>query len=253
MSDQTDRTEIRNRTPQDVLRWAWEKYGNGAVFTSSFGAEDMVILDMIAGMDLGIEVATLDTGRLPEETYDLMERASEKYGVTILSYFPDRERVESMVSGKGMNLFYRSVENRKLCCGIRKVEPLGRALKGKGAWITGLRADQTDFRKNAEMIEEDPDRGLVKINPLLEWSSEDVWRYIRENDVPYNALHDQGFPSIGCEPCTRAIKPGEGERAGRWWWETDVKECGLHVKGSSEAYTAPEIRIGDRSSGRSVR
>lgn len=240
MTLEQDYSEVEKMSPAEILQWAWDNFGKDAVFTSSFGAEDMVIIDMMSKRGIGVPVATIDTGRLHEETYDLMDRVRSEYGLVIESYFPDYSRVEEMVKNHGVNLFYNSVENRKLCCGIRKVEPLNRILKGKRAWITGLRADQTSFRKNASIIEVDAQRGILKINPILGLTSKDVWDYLRKQNVPYNKLHDNGFPSIGCEPCTRAVKPGEGERAGRWWWETDVKECGLHV-GSQPS--APEFRI----------
>lgn len=226
-----NRIELARKTLQDIDR----EYGSDAVFTSSFGAEDMVIAHMISDLGLSIEVATIDTGRLHQDTYDLMDKATQRYGLKINAYFPDKGAVEEMVSHKGMNLFYYSQENRKMCCNIRKVEPLGRILDGKKAWVTGLRSSQNKFREGMNRIEEDRSRGVVKANPIIDWDSDDVWSYIRKNDVPYNRLHDQGFPSIGCEPCTRAIRPGEDERAGRWWWESDLKECGLHVPENSQA------------------
>ncbi len=241
-----DYSEIEEMSPAEILQWAWNIFGKDAVFTSSFGAEDMVIIDMMSKKGIGIPVATIDTGRLHEETYELMDKVGSKYGVKINSFFPDYTRVEEMVRDHGVNLFYKSVDNRKLCCGIRKVEPLNRVLKGKKAWITGLRADQTSYRQNAGVVEVDSERNLVKINPILKLTSDDVWEYIRKNNVPYNKLHDSGYPSIGCEPCTRAVKAGEGERAGRWWWESDVKECGLHVSSSD---SVPHFRISTSGDG----
>jgi phosphoadenosine phosphosulfate reductase len=178
---------------------------------------------------------TLDTGRLNQETYDCMDAIRERYGVQVEVFFPDAEGVEQMVRENGLNLFYNSVELRKLCCGVRKVEPLNRALKDLDAWMTGLRREQAVTRADVRKIELDKDHGnIVKINPLVDWSYDDVWDYIRKNNVPYNRLHKQGYPSIGCAPCTRAVKTGEDLRAGRWWWENpDSKECGLHV--SAEA------------------
>jgi phosphoadenosine phosphosulfate reductase len=178
---------------------------------------------------------TLDTGRLNQETYDCMDAIRERYGVQVEVFFPDAEGVEQMVRENGLNLFYNSVELRKLCCGVRKVEPLNRALKNLDAWMTGLRREQAATRGDIRKIELDKDHGnIVKINPLVDWSTDDVWEYIRKNDVTYNRLHKQGYPSIGCAPCTRAVKPGEDLGAGRWWWENpDTKECGLHV--SAEA------------------
>lgn len=242
MRVQQNLPDTANFNAEDALEWAWNQFGDDAIMTSSFGAEDMVIIDMIHRKAPDIAVSTIDTGRLPAETYELMDSAREKYGINVATFFPDYSQVEKMVSRDGVNLFYRSSENRKLCCNIRKVQPLNRLLDGRKAWITGLRSDQTEFRKNSGMIEFDRSRNLVKINPLINWTSDDVWNYIRENNVPYNKLHDHGYPSIGCAPCTRAIMPGEDERAGRWWWETDLKECGLHVDdGSGKAATKPII------------
>jgi phosphoadenosine phosphosulfate reductase len=215
---------------QDVLRLALERFGPKVALSSSFGAEDMVLIDMLMQIDPRARVFTLDTGRLPQETYNVIDAARQKYGATIEVLFPQAEAVQQMVAGHGVNLFYHSVENRKLCCGIRKMEPLGRALSGLEAWITGLRREQSVTRTDAYKIEWDGGNKLVKVNPLVDWSREDVWKYIRERNVPYNALHDRGYPSIGCAPCTRAVQPGEHERAGRWWWEhPETKECGLHV------------------------
>jgi phosphoadenosine phosphosulfate reductase len=200
-----------------------------AVFASSFGAEDMVLLDLIAQHARGIGVFTLDTGRLPEETLALIDRARDRYGVAIEVYFPDAARVESFVRDNGVNSFYTSVELRQTCCAIRKTAPLARALAAKGAWITGLRREQSVTRQSLSYREFDDVHGLPKFNPLVEWSEEDVWSYIRAYHVPYNALHDRGFRSIGCAPCTRAVEPGDDVRAGRWWWESpEHKECGLH-------------------------
>ena len=207
-----------------------------AVFASSFGAEDMVLLDLIARHSKGIEVFTLDTGRLPAETLNLMHRAQAKYAIDVTSYTPATSAVQSYIDSVGLNGFYDSIENRKACCHIRKVEPLARALSGKRAWLTGLRREQAPTRADLGESEIDATHGLTKFNPLIDWTNDDVWNYIRANDVPYNALHDRGYPSIGCEPCTRAVKPGEDARAGRWWWESkaDQKECGLHVADAAE-------------------
>lgn len=199
------------------------------VFANSFGAEDMVLTDIIARHYPDIEMFTLDTGRLPEETYSLMKEVAERYGIRVPVYFPEPAAVEAYVAQNGPNGFYDSVELRKTCCHIRKVEPLKRALHGKRAWITGLRRDQAPTRKNLAESEFDADNGLQKISPLLDWHLGDVWAYLKQFDVPYNALHDKGYTSIGCAPCTRAITPGEDVRAGRWWWENpEIKECGLH-------------------------
>ncbi|MYN42782.1 phosphoadenylyl-sulfate reductase [Duganella sp. FT109W] len=201
-----------------------------AVFASSLAAEDMVLTDLIlkGGYDIGI--FSLETGRLHKETLAMLDKVKEHYGYDITLYKPQPAAVNAYVTLNGLNAFYDSIELRKECCRIRKVEPLGRALMGKKAWVTGQRRAQAATRGSLMVEEDDPGHFMTKFNPLADWSEEDVWHYIRENGVPYNALHDQGFPSIGCEPCTRAIEPGEDVRAGRWWWENpESKECGLHV------------------------
>lgn len=221
--------QLKGKTPQEVLTWALGNYSKIAL-ASSFGAEDVVLIDMIAKIDPQAHVFTLDTGRLNGETYEVIAKVQQKYPQLQLQImFPQADAVEAMVSKKGINLFYDSVENRKQCCYIRKVEPLGRATKGLDAWITGLRRDQTANRSAMETVELDSDRNIAKINPLIDWSNDQVWEYIHQNNVPYNALHDQNFPSIGCAPCTRAVQAGEDLRAGRWWWELSNQECGLHV------------------------
>lgn len=199
-------------------------------FANSLGAEDMVLTDLIAKHKLDIAMFSLDTGRLPQQTYDLMQQVRTHYQLALQVYFPEAAQVEQYVALHGANGFYDSVENRKRCCHVRKVEPLRRALAGKGAWITGMRREQAATRGSLEVSSFDADNGLQKFNPLLEWSNDEVWEYIRANDVPYNKLHDEFYPSIGCAPCTRAIAVGENIRAGRWWWENpEHKECGLHV------------------------
>ena len=220
-------------------------------FANSLGAEDMVLTDIIAKHSppptpppqacegangplreplYPIEMFSLDTGRLPQPTYELMQEVADRYSVPLKVYFPDSAAVERYVAQNGVNGFYGSVESRKACCFVRKVEPLRRALRGKKAWVTGLRRDQAVTRGSLEESSYDADFGLQKFNPLLEWSNKDVWAYIRQNNVPYNKLHDQFYPSLGCAPCTRSITPGEDIRAGRWWWENpEEKECGLHV------------------------
>jgi len=203
-----------------------------AVFTSSFGAEDMVLFDLIARDYRDIEVATLDTGRLPSETYDLIQQASAAYRCKVRIYSPQHEAVETLVRVNGINGFYDSISQRKGCCAVRKLEPLKRALAGKRAWITGLRRDQSVTRHELDEVAFDKTQGVWKFSPLAEWNAEEVWRYIRSRNVPYNALHDRAYPSIGCAPCTRAVAAGEDIRAGRWWWESSVsKECGLHPQG----------------------
>ncbi len=200
------------------------------VFANSFGVEDMLLTDLIHRHKLDIEMFSLDTGRLPQETYDLMQIVQTRYSVSMQIYFPDAIQVETYVSQNGVNGFYESVDLRKRCCYIRKVEPLRRALHGKRAWITGVRREQAATRHSLSSAEYDVEHQLQKLNPLLDWSSAQVWAYIKQNDVPYNKLHDRFFPSIGCMPCTRAVTPGEDIRAGRWWWEApENKECGLHV------------------------
>ncbi len=217
--------------PEDVLSYFFQQYRGRIAFSSSMGAEDQVITDMIVKSGLPIIIFTLDTGRLFPETYNLIEKTCRHYDIKIKILFPDYQHVENMVREKGINLFYESVENRKLCCHIRKVEPLKRALAGLDAWITGIRKDQTIDRFYSSMIEWDENYQLVKISPLHKWTDKMVWDYIRKNNVPCNELHDKGFPSIGCQPCTRSIEPGGDPRSGRWWWENDEKkECGLHRK-----------------------
>jgi phosphoadenosine phosphosulfate reductase len=199
-------------------------------FASSLGAEDMVLADAIFTADLPIAVFTLDTGRLPRETLELLERMRSRYSREVEIFRPQADEVGRYVSAHGANAFYESVELRKSCCHIRKVEPLARALKGRDAWLTGLRRAQSVTRTDLPLREFDAAHGLVKFNPLADWSEEEVWAYVRDREVPYNALHDRGYPSIGCDPCTRAIRPGEDVRAGRWWWESrDSKECGIHL------------------------
>ena len=202
-----------------------------ATFSSSFGAEDMVLLDLIQRHQLPITTFTLDTGRLPEETYQLMQAVETRYGRVVEVLFPDAQRVQQLVATQGINGFYDSVEKRKACCGVRKVEPLARALKGKAAWVTGMRAAQSVTRADLPARAPDAEYQLIKFNPLHDWSETDVWDYLREHNVPTNALHARGYASIGCAPCTRAITVGEDIRAGRWWWENaDTKECGLHAR-----------------------
>ncbi len=230
-AEQIQQLNEKLKTPQEVLRWALDDLHPRIAMASSFGAEDAAVIDMIMKINPKARIFTLDTGRLNQETYDVMDEIRNKYNTNIEVMFPDHNEVEQMVRVNGMNLFYHSIGNRKLCCGIRKVHPLNRMLSTLDGWITGLRADQTEVRSNATKIEIDSQHNdMIKVNPILEWTWEQTWDYIKKNNVPYNKLHDKGFPSIGCEPCTRAIKPGEPLRAGRWWWESDTqKECGLHA------------------------
>jgi len=204
------------------------------VFSSSLGQEDQVITDAIFRNNLPIKIFTLDTGRLFNETYELFEKTMARYNKNIYVYFPDYSDVESFVNKKGINSFYESVDNRKECCYIRKVKPLNRALQGAKVWITGLRSEQSENRRGMHIIEWLEEKQLYKFNPLIDWSYPQVLDYINEFNVPYNTLHDKGFISIGCAPCTRAIEPDEDPRAGRWWWEASHKECGIHQNVLSE-------------------
>ncbi|HBZ06831.1 MULTISPECIES: phosphoadenylyl-sulfate reductase [Massilia] len=201
-----------------------------AVFASSLALEDMVLTDLILKNKLPIGIFSLETGRLHKETLAVLEQVKAHYGYEIALFRPQTDAVDAYVAANGLNAFYDSIEMRRECCRVRKVEPLGRALLGNKAWITGQRRAQSATRSDLRVEEDDPAHFMTKFNPLADWSEEEVWEYIRANDVPYNALHDRGYPSIGCEPCTRAIQPGEDVRAGRWWWENpESKECGLHV------------------------
>lgn len=223
--------EFESKSAQEVLKWALDTFGTRIALASSFGAEDVAVIDMMVKVDKNrTRVFTLETGRLNQETYDVMDAIRARYSIQIEAFFPDQKEVEDMIRSKGMNLMYESVENRKFCCEIRKVHSLNRALSNLDGWITGLRKDQVATRSTTKKIEIDAVHGgIVKLNPIADWSSDMVWDYIRKNNIPYNALHDKGFPSIGCEPCTRAVQPGEDPRAGRWWWENAAaKECGLH-------------------------
>ncbi|MEW5845497.1 MAG: phosphoadenylyl-sulfate reductase [Bacteroidota bacterium] len=212
-----------------VLQWFLKEFKGKIALSSSMGAEDQVLTDMVMKIDPEIRIFTLDTGRLFYETYELIERTSLRYKKNIEVFFPSPHDVETMVNEKGINLFYQSIENRKECCRVRKIEPLKRAFQGLEVWICGLRRNQSATRTSNKMVEWDEANGLIKLNPLIDWDEQKVWDYIKANGVPYNTLHDKGFPSIGCQPCTRAIEPGEDVRAGRWWWENpETKECGLH-------------------------
>lgn len=225
--------ELESKPAHEILKWGFKKYGDKMVLGSSFGAEDVVLIDMMCNINRNLtRIFTLDTGRLNQETYDLIDKIRKKYDIKVDVYFPKASDVEEMVANKGMNLMYESVENRKLCCNLRKIEPLKRALKQFDCWISGLRREQSTTRTKILKIEVDTlNNNITKLNPLADWTNDEIWKYIRENKVPYNELHDRGYPSIGCEPCTRAIKEGEDLRAGRWWWENDThKECGLHWK-----------------------
>ncbi len=237
-----ERLAARVAATRAVLADAVARHGNGRaddqaslVMASSLGAEDMVLADLIFREGLPIRIFTLDTGRLHEQTLRVLARTRETYGQDIRVYFPAAEDVETLVSAQGINGFYESVDARKACCRVRKVLPLKRALAGRRAWITGLRRDQSPTRAELQAESWDADHGIAKWSPLADWSEAEVWAYLRAHKVPYNALHDQGFLSIGCAPCTRAVQPGEDARAGRWWWEhPETKECGLHVEGAAQ-------------------
>jgi len=224
--------KLMGSSPQEVLSYFLNEFKGKIALASSMGAEDQVLTHMIASIAPATKIFTLDTGRLFPETYELIERTNNRYNIKIEIYFPEAYDVEKMVKGEGINLFYKSIENRKLCCQVRKLQPLQRALKDLTVWITGLRKEQSVTRNQNSIVEsDDNNQGLTKLNPLINWSEDKVWEYIKENSIPYNKLHDQGFPSIGCQPCTRAIDLGDDVRAGRWWWELpEHKECGLHKK-----------------------
>lgn len=222
---------FKNSTPEEILAYFLPKYGDRIALASSLGLEDQVLTAIIARTKADARVFTIDTGRLFPECYQLIDRTNDKYDIKIEVYSPEHTGVENYVKENGVNAFYQSIELRKACCHCRKLEPLKRALSTLDVWICGLRASQAVTRTGIQVVEWDENNGLIKVNPLARWSEEDVWKYIRDNKVPYNKLHDQGFPSIGCQPCTRAIEPGEDVRAGRWWWEDpEHKECGLHKR-----------------------
>lgn len=214
----------------DALRTLASLFPGQVVFSTSLGYEDQVITDMILANDIPIRIFTLDTGRMFSETYSVWQKTNARYGTTIDAYFPRQDAVESLMTGKGPFSMYESVENRKACCYIRKIEPLNRALAGQKIWITGIRAEQSANRQTMTQLEADDAHDLIKFHPLMQWSFDEVKQYISRHNVPYNPLHDRGFVSIGCQPCTRAIQPGDDFRAGRWWWEDNSKkECGLHT------------------------
>ena len=222
----------REEGTQAAIRWALGTFGRRAALSSSLSLEDQTVTQLMVAADKeDTRVFTLDTGRQFPETYELIDRTEMAYGIRIEVFFPDFQKVQEMVREHGINLFYDSIELRHLCCGIRKIEPLKRALDGVEVWITGLRRSQSVTRAHMQMVEYDADDDVLKLNPLLLWSEQDVKEYVRANAIPYNKLHDRGFPSIGCQPCTRAVRPGEDVRAGRWWWEDpDKRECGLHAR-----------------------
>ena len=229
--EQVDELNSTIKTTEEALQWVSDNLHPKVAKASSFGAEDAVVMDIMLKINPNFRFFTLDTGRLPQETYDIMDIVRKKYNISIEVLFPDTKEVEEMVKEKGLNLFYESVDNRKLCCEIRKVHPMNKMLNTLDGWITGLRRDQTKNREDVKIFQLDHGHGgILKINPIVDWTWDQIQQYIKNNNLPYNSLLDKGFPSIGCEPCTRAIKPGEDIRAGRWWWEQDGnKECGLHI------------------------
>ena len=229
--EQVDVLNSRITTAEEALQWASDNLHPKVAKASSFGAEDSVIMDIMLKINPKFRFFTLDTGRLPQETYDIMDVVRKKYNISIEVLFPDAKEVEDMVREKGVNLFYESVDNRKLCCEIRKVHPINKILNTLDGWITGLRRDQTKNREDLTIFQLDPGHGgILKINPIVDWTSDEIQEYIKKNNLPQNSLLDKGYPSVGCEPCTRPIKPGEDLRAGRWWWEEGGnKECGLHI------------------------
>ncbi len=224
--------EAESLSPQEILTWAIKNFRSRIALSASFGApEGMAVLDMMHRIDPSSRVFVLDTGRMHQETYDLIDRVRDRYDKDVEIVFPDARSVETLVRRKGLNLFYESVENRQLCCRIRKVEPLNRKLAELDAWVTGLRRDQNVTRTDTPKVEIDrPHGGIVKVNPIADWTHDDVMRYVEAHNVPTNRLHGKGYPSVGCAPCSRAIAPGDDPRAGRWWWENpETKECGIHV------------------------
>ncbi len=223
--------QLEQASAEDIIAFFTSRFREKIALSSSMGLEDQVLTSMLVAQSPETEIFTLDTARLFPETYDLIDLTSKKYKKHIKVFFPDPAEVEEMVAERGINLFYDSIGNRKLCCGIRKIKPLRRALKDLDAWITGLRRDQSVTRTEMNIVEWDGNNGLVKVNPLINWTEEDVWKYVNDNNIPFNKLHKNGFASIGCQPCTRAIMPNEDVRAGRWWWENpETKECGLHAR-----------------------
>ncbi len=229
MNLQDAEKELKNASIEDRMAYIGKFFEPGEIaFSSSFGQEDQAITYAIAQSNLGFRIFTLDTGRQFQETYELIDLTCKKYQIKLETYFPETEKVEELVKAKGFNSFYTSIENRKECCFIRKIEPLNRALVGTKVWITGLRAEQSENRANMPMFEWDESKQLVKFNPIIDWSFQQLENYLNTNSIPQNSLHKKGFISIGCAPCTRAITDGEHPRAGRWWWEQSQKECGLH-------------------------
>jgi phosphoadenosine phosphosulfate reductase len=237
---------LRERAEDSIsqLRRAVAEFKN-VCYANSLGSESMVLTDLIWGsgpkLDPEIEIFSIDTGRLHPETYDLIDRMQQRYGRALTIYYPKAEELEGWVGKNGINGFRDGLDQRRGCCEVRKVQPFRRAISGRGAWITGIRRGQSASRALAAPVEWDGVYGLHKVSPLLEWSENEIWEYIRRKRLPYNTLHDSGFPSIGCAPCTRAVQPGEDERSGRWWWErSDSRECGLHPRRQMAVARAPK-------------
>jgi phosphoadenosine phosphosulfate reductase len=236
-----DRVEALNRycldrSPEAIIAYVVDQFGGACTLASSLGAEDQVLTHMYCNGDVNPDIFMIDTGRLHQETYDVAQKSMDRYGFRYRVFFPQHEAVEAMVTQHGPNHFYKTVANRQDCCHVRKVAPLSRALTGYSVWMTGLRRAQSIERATMPYVEWDDRHHLIKVNPLLMWSKSDVWDYVRAQDVPVNALHNQGYPSIGCAPCTRAVLPGENDRSGRWWWEDAAKkECGLHLQSRESA------------------
>lgn len=223
--------KFRNSSPSELLAYFFLKYGSRMALSSSLSIEDQMLTDILMKISKDARVFTLDTGRLFPETYTLIDKTNLKYGKNMELFFPDYNRLQDVVKENGLNFFYESIEKRKLCCQVRKMEPLKRAFNGLEVWVCGLRKEQSVTRSDMQMVEWDESNQLIKLNPLINFSEDEVWDYIRRNNVPYNKLHDKGYPSIGCQPCTRAVEEGDDIRSGRWWWEDPAhKECGLHRK-----------------------
>jgi len=231
MKDKIDQLnqQFERTSPEEVLRYFLAEYAGKIALSSSLSIEDQVLTDLIVKIDKTAKIFTLDTGRLFPETYSLIEKTNLLYGIKLDVFFPDYQAMEKLVKTEGINLFYNGIEQRKACCRVRKMEPLKRAFKGLDVWICGLRREQSVTRQDVQLVEWDEANQLIKLNPLINFTEDEVWAYIKEHNVPFNKLHKQGFPSIGCQPCTRAVQPGEDIRSGRWWWEDpEHKECGLH-------------------------
>ncbi len=223
--------QLEGLSAEEIIAFIDTQFEGKVAFATSMGLEDQALTHMLVNQNKDANIFTLDTGRVFPETFDLIQKTESRYKMRIRVFFPDGSKVEEMVNNNGINLFYESIENRKMCCGIRKIAPLQRALSELDAWIVGLRREQSITRQDMQVVEWDANNNLIKFNPLIDWTEEQLWSYIKENKIPYNTLHDKGFPSIGCQPCTRAVQAGEDVRAGRWWWENpEQKECGLHKR-----------------------